>query len=809
MNLNARWLRAATPGLLGLGLLLLGGWFLHATSSAVATYPVPPPESSSLGTTNSLTPTTFLPIVCNNWLPLDWPYEGASLAGYWHDAYESPTAYAIVDYLHSAGANSVAIITSWYQKTPTSTVISSHPLSTPTDTGLEAIIDYAHSLSLTILLKPHVEIEQPANYWRGEIRPSDLDAWFASFTDFNLHYAQMATDHNVELFCVGTEMKSVTDTDEKRQHWAALVQQVRQVYPGKVIYSAHEYEVLGSHALSSTFWNNFDYAATTVYYSLSAATTPTVDELVQAWSAYGEQLDAWQAGHQKPVIFGEIGYRSLDQCALYPWAWGGLSCAPEIYNGECQANAYEAAFRYLSTKPWLKGVYWWQFEPQGTSDNLGACQCNDYSPACKLAGRVLAARYSGTQPARLCRPMPLPTPPVVDTFEYATDAEAQNVWQAQSSSIVTVTMDASTHAPVAGSTRSMEIASHIPCAQPRFIQLRYTFCSTQNWSLSKSLELWVKGDGQNQAPLAGEFSIVLVDQGSKDPEIWQSSRQLDRRSGWTQLRLSLSGQCQGNPWEHPTDFAIPPWESRRNGVLDINAIKEIWIKALTSQSDCAAEPDFHVWVDNIVLSTDPVDLWGYLPSALPTVDAFNYSTDAEARNIWRVQGTGTAVLTADSQVFAPVSGNSRSMKIRSQVPCASPRWIQLEARFCGPQDWRTYGSLEIWVKVDTSLAPDNGGEFSIVLIDKGSSQREVWQATKWLDRNFNEYITIPLIGYGKKDPFTHQGQFVIPPWEWGNAQNEVLDLNAITEVWIKALSGQDQCSQHPDFAVWVDEMKLK
>jgi hypothetical protein len=89
-----------------------------------------------------------------------------------------------------------------------------------------------------------------------------------------------------------------------------------------------------------------------VYYGLSSAITPTPEELLAAWSAWGDDLDAWQAGHGKPVIFGEIGYRSLDQAAYRPWYWADLSCRPEDYNGLGQANAYAAAFEFLSTKPW-------------------------------------------------------------------------------------------------------------------------------------------------------------------------------------------------------------------------------------------------------------------------------------------------------------------------------------------------------------------------------------------------------------------------------------------------------------------------
>jgi len=320
-----RWHKLLWPLTLALAFLAVSFWALVASRSQTAAGAL---ESgggaSSPSSTATLTATVHLPFVSKDFLHLDWGYKGASLAGYWHDAYASRNAYAIVDYLHGVGANSVAVVASWYQETPASMTLNPDPLKTPTDSSLEAIIDTIHSLSMTVLLKPHVEVQ--TGEWRARIQPGDLEAWFDSFTAFILHYARIAEDHDVELFCVGTEMVSLTNTEDKRQRWADLVEQVREVYSGKVTYSAHEREVLGSNPLPPSFWADFDYAATTVYYSLSEATAPSLEELLRAWPAYGEELDAWQAEHHKPVILGEIGYRSLAQCAHEPWAWGGLSC---------------------------------------------------------------------------------------------------------------------------------------------------------------------------------------------------------------------------------------------------------------------------------------------------------------------------------------------------------------------------------------------------------------------------------------------------------------------------------------------------
>ena len=279
MNTGCKWWRAAGAALLGLGLLLSGGVLLHATVARATVpmvpCPLPPEEASSLSPTDPLSRTAFLPLVCNDWKSLNWSYRGASLAGYWHTSYESPNACAIVDYLAGIGANSVAVIVTWYQDSLTASTLAPDPQQTPTDESLADIIDYAHAQGLSVMLKPHVD---PGTEWRGEIGPDDEAAWFASFEDFVLHYARMAEAHDVELFCLGTEMASMTRGTARQSRWAQLAAQVRQEYGGQITYAAHEYEVLGSETvdpLPPEFWEPFDYAATTVYYGLSPAITPT------------------------------------------------------------------------------------------------------------------------------------------------------------------------------------------------------------------------------------------------------------------------------------------------------------------------------------------------------------------------------------------------------------------------------------------------------------------------------------------------------------------------------------------------------
>ena len=120
-----------------------------------------------------------------------------------------------------------------------------------------------------------------------------------------------------------------------------------------------------------------------------------------------------------------------------------------------------------------------------------------------------------------------------------------------------------------------------------------------NWNESSELEIWVKTDGANTAPEVA-FAIFLVD---ADNELWASSRHLPANNNWTQLAISISGQGEGNPFDHPGDFVVPDWVQGRPGnrLLDKNEIQEIWIGSSTTPEDAEdGYLDFTVWVDHFM-----------------------------------------------------------------------------------------------------------------------------------------------------------------------------------------------------------------
>lgn len=296
------------------------------------------------------------------------------------EAYSLPASDASLSRLASLGANYVAFLVTGYMEDHSSTEIYLDPHLTPSDRALRHAIRVAHSLGLKVMLKPHVDLKSGG--WRGHIAPRDPLIWFRRYSDFILRYARLAQDYNVELFCVGTELRSLSMA-RFRLYWEEVISAVRRSFRGALVYAANwdEYPFVG-------FWDLLDYVGIDAYFPLSSSRTPTVTELIEAWKPWIAALEGWQAEVGKPVIFTEIGYRSVDYAAREPWNW--TARAP--YNPEAQANCFEAVFLALQGKPWFAGVFFWNWLPDPSAGGVGDL---DYTPQNKPAEAVLARFFQG------------------------------------------------------------------------------------------------------------------------------------------------------------------------------------------------------------------------------------------------------------------------------------------------------------------------------------------------------------------------------------------------------------------------------
>lgn len=326
---------------------------------------------------------------------LSWTIRGFNYPSWWHDEYLSQASSDSLGSIAATGANWVAIDPTQYMDTVTSNTMAPENGGngrTASDDAVIKAIDDAHARGLKVMLKPHIDISDGSSRW--DIRPANVPLWFTNYKSMIVNYASLAETHHVELFSVGTELVTLSGSDNYNR-WADLIAGVRVAYHGPVTYSGSTTE-----CGYMSFGALLDYLGLDVYFSLSDEAEPTLEQLMTGWTNYhgyyGDAnwlagIEQWQASQNKPVIFTELGYRSIKYVAREPWDWSA-----GIYDGANQARAYEAAFRVLGTKPWLAGVFWWDWMPGGT----GGIGNTDYSIINKPAEDVVKTWFAlGWEPA--------------------------------------------------------------------------------------------------------------------------------------------------------------------------------------------------------------------------------------------------------------------------------------------------------------------------------------------------------------------------------------------------------------------------
>ena len=321
--------------------------------------------------------------------------KGMSYAAWWPGLYSTPDADQALAELSADGADWISLIVTRYQDTITSTTIYSGT-STPTDADLIHVISQAHSLGMRVMLKPHLDLANDPDHWRGEIgtgfTESDWATWFSAYKSFINHYAQLAQENGADQFCIGTELAA---TEFRTADWQSVAAGVRGIFAGPLTYAANH----GSEG-AIQWWDAVDFIGVDAYYPMTNEVDPTYAQLMAAWAPRVASLGALAEHWGKPVLFPEVGYRSQDGANMHPWDYqiGGTVDLQE------QADLYQAAFDSLYNQTWFAGMFWWSWETdpfQGGPCDMG------YSPHDKPAEDVLRHWY-GVPPRSIRADPPVP-----------------------------------------------------------------------------------------------------------------------------------------------------------------------------------------------------------------------------------------------------------------------------------------------------------------------------------------------------------------------------------------------------------------
>jgi hypothetical protein len=267
-----------------------------------------------------------------------------------------------LEYLYKLGVRNVGIMIVWLQDTVEEKVIHPDSKDTPDDNAIIHAVNKAHALGMKVMLKPHVDVK--TGQWRGDIIPSK--DWFASYKNYLIHYARLASQYNIELFCIGTELVNTT-TSNWQSEWEDIIKEIRGIFSGPLVYGANwnEYKTVD-------FWNKLDFIGIDAYFPLTAKKDPAKEELITAWRTHALEIDKWLKDNKinNPVIFTEIGYCSADGTNIQPW--NVLSNLSEKYiDQQEQADCLDALLVVCSRYHWFKGLYWWNYFPQERWSPLG------------------------------------------------------------------------------------------------------------------------------------------------------------------------------------------------------------------------------------------------------------------------------------------------------------------------------------------------------------------------------------------------------------------------------------------------------
>ena len=257
--------------------------------------------------------------------------------------------------LYSIGNNWVCLAVANYQRTYYSTDIHADYLKTPTDRDIAFFVENAHNRKVKVCLKPMVNTED--GVWRAHIGFPDLHSgdmdyywklWFISYKNFILHYAELAQELNCEMFCIGCEM---IGTEHRKYDWLYLIDEIRRVYSGKIIYNAnHDRED------AEDWFDELDYIGTSAYYPVGKNGLDE-HEMINEWNKIKWRLDAIAESRNKQFIFMEIGCRSAKGCAAEPWDFNTYT-EPDLKE---QSLYYDTCLRTFMSDKNFAGIFWWDW----------------------------------------------------------------------------------------------------------------------------------------------------------------------------------------------------------------------------------------------------------------------------------------------------------------------------------------------------------------------------------------------------------------------------------------------------------------
>ena len=223
--------------------------------------------------------------------------------------------------------------------------------------GTRNYIRELHRQGIAVMVKPQIWIGH--GVYTGELKMKSEKDWLElekNYTRYILAFVKLAVEEKVEMFCIGTEVKHFAK--DRPMYWRELISDIREQYSGKLTYAANwdDYQ-------SVPFWADLDYIGIDAYFPLVDIEKPSLDELIEGWGPHKADMDSLSSQFDRPILFTEYGYRSIEGCAIKPWDYSDSSKQDE----KEQELALKSLFEVFWNDKNYAGGFLWKWYPDHTN----------------------------------------------------------------------------------------------------------------------------------------------------------------------------------------------------------------------------------------------------------------------------------------------------------------------------------------------------------------------------------------------------------------------------------------------------------
>ena len=251
-----------------------------------------------------------------------------------------------------------------------------------TKAGLKLYAEEFRKYNIKIMVKPQIWV------WNGQytglIEMKSEQNWKKledSYTSFILIYAEVAQEIEAEVFCVGTELEKFVKF--RPEYWQKIIKEIRKVYKGKLTYAANWDEFK-----RVSFWNELDFIGIDAYFPLTEKESPTVADFEIGWKPHKTEIMRIQSKYEKPIVFTEFGYRSVNYTGREPWQSNRIQ---GNVNLQAQSNGLQAIYNQFWQEDWFAGGFIWKWFH--SHDEVGGTNNNRFTPQNKPAEKLLSELY--------------------------------------------------------------------------------------------------------------------------------------------------------------------------------------------------------------------------------------------------------------------------------------------------------------------------------------------------------------------------------------------------------------------------------